>query len=265
MQSRIPEWTIEAPQSPVPREVVKVGGLPLGWPSGREWPLCAECGMPMSFLLQAGESAQLPHLSADQVMFVFKCERYSICSFWEPGTGRNCVELVGFDELSDTAAPAPAGTPVLLELWARRWRVHDDGVDASLEPAFFDARHDAMPEGIAYPHDFNFALQTKVGGLPYWTANGTVAFRYSGGTVLTEGGDWHLVLQLDTALEVVDPIDAVQAYADSHPIGPAREGAAEVYPEDGSVGIANFCLDGIGYVLVDSSSPSPEPVFLINR
>ncbi|WP_143013730.1 hypothetical protein [Actinomyces ruminicola] len=197
-------------------------------------------------------------------MFVFKCERYSICSFWEPDTGCNCVALVDFGDLSDTAAPAPAGTPVLLELWARRWRVHDDGVDASLEPAFFDARHNAMPEDSAYPHDFNFALQTKVGGLPYWTANGPAVLLHPD-MALTDGGNWHLVLQLDTALEVVDPIDAVQAYADSHPIGPAREGAAEVYPEDGSVGIANFCLDGIGYVLVDSSSHSRQPVFLINR
>ncbi|WP_128683332.1 hypothetical protein [Actinomyces qiguomingii] len=265
MLCRIPEWTIRAPQSPIPREVVKVGGLPLGWPVDRGWPLCAECGLPMSFLLQAGESAQLPHTPAGQVMFVFKCERYSICSFWEPATGRNRVELVGFGELGDMAVAAPEGTPVLLELWALRWRVHDDGVDASLEPAFFDARHAALPESIAYPHDFDFTLQTKVGGLPYWTVNGTEAFRYSGGTVLTEGGDWHLVLQLDTALKVVDPIDAVQAYADSHPVGPAREGAAEVYPEDGSVGIANFCLDGTGYVLVDESSQSPEPVFLISR
>ena len=112
------------------------------------------------------------------MLYAFKCEWDSICSFWEEDGGANAVFTVPRAELADgpTAPPAHAedGAPEILpELVVADWRIADDGAPAELESAFYDyGLHDGLPDEIAHPHDWASEWRTKFGGVPYWTANG---------------------------------------------------------------------------------------------
>ncbi|AUT49855.1 hypothetical protein [Achromobacter sp. AONIH1] len=215
----------------------KLGGLPWGLPVAR-WPLCAECGRPMSHLLQApgpaaDEASPALPLQADEVLYAFKCEWDSICSFWEEDGGANAVFTVPRAELADgpTAPPAHAedGAPEILpELVVADWRIADDGAPAELESAFYDyGLHDGLPDEIAHPHDWASEWRTKFGGVPYWTANGAQGVPAG-----------RLLLQIDNWVQLEDG------------------GGAEV---------ANFCSDGTAYIFVDRSRKAPVYTMIINR
>ena len=258
MESRLPVWTMQAPLAPQASRVVKLGGLPLGWQ--RPWPVCAECGRHMSLLAQVGADAALPHVPADHVLFLFTCERETICSFWDPDGGANAAVLVPAAELGTVPVPLPDDAPpLLLELWVARWRVQDDGVPAELAHTWFDdTRFFELPDQVAWPHDLDPRRMTKVGGMPLWTANGPVG--------LPDGEPWHLVLQLDVSLVVQDDLSPWEGQT-YFSVGGARAQLDVTEGPDGysSVSIANFCLDGTGYVLVGQERGEQAPVLLINR
>ena len=50
MLSRFPTWSVRKPDNTRADAVCKVGGAPIGW--SRNWPVCALCSLPMSFLGQ---------------------------------------------------------------------------------------------------------------------------------------------------------------------------------------------------------------------
>lgn len=216
-----------------PGLVPKLGGLPWGLPN-RLWPVCQECGQPMSHLLQLpADSVVLPDMAADEVLFVFKCEGENVCSFWEPDGGANTVFTVQRQDLDDgpTAAPVSAeqeAPTLLLELGITGWRADDDGAPSELENAFYDyGAHSDLPEDIAFPHHWASVWRTKVGGVPYWTANGA-----------QQVPPGRLLLQIDNWLTL----------------------------EDGSgTEIANFCSDGTAFVFVDRQQTPPVYSLLINR
>jgi hypothetical protein len=210
----------------------KLGGLPFGLPP-RLWPICGECGRPMSHLAQLpGDGDRLP-VGDDQVLFLFKCEWDSVCSFWEHDGGANAAFAVARASLGDdsTAPPADAndGPPgVLPELGIVGWDARDDGAPPELEHAFYDfASHDALPAAISHPHDWAGEWRTKSGGVPYWTANGAQGIPAG-----------RLLLQIDNWLDLED---------------------------GGSVEIANFCSDGTAYVFVDRARTPAAYSLFINR
>ena len=215
-----------------PGLVPKLGGLPWGLPA-RLWPVCKECGRPMSHLAQLPAAPPELPLAGGEVLFLFKCEWDSICSFWEPDAGANAAFTVPQSLLDALPANPPAdagdGLPAVLpELGVVRWRTQEDGVAPELEEAFYDyERYFALPPESAHPHDWAVPWCTKSGGAPYWTANG--AQRMPPG---------RLLLQIDNWVEL--------------------EGG-------GTAEVANFCSDGIAYVFVDpSQSPQVYSMF-INR
>jgi hypothetical protein len=220
-----------APPGLVPR----FGGLPWGLPP-RLWPTCGECGRPMSHLAQLPGDGERMAIGDDQVLFLFKCEWDSVCSFWEHDGGANAAFVVPRRELGDAECAAPAdaadGAPaVLREIAIVGWDARDDGAPPELEDAFYDARaFDRLPGEIAHPHDWAAAWRTKSGGVPYWTANGA-----QGVDGLPAG---RLLLQVDNWLEL--------------------EGGE-------SVEIANFCSDGTAYVFVDRSRTPLACSLFINR
>ena len=278
MLSHFPTLTIAQPAGLSARTASKLGGLPWGFPAeaATPWPVCAECGCPMSFLAQFAPGAHVPRLGKGHSLFVFKCERDSICSFWEPDGGANaCVlvphaqlhdgfmamphggesepayRLVSADAASPVSEPQDEDSPVLLEIWVQGWRAEDDGVPAELEPQFYDERFYSLPDAMAVPHDFDFDRCTKAGGVPYWTANGLVPAK------LAEPG--RMLLQIDAFLPVSDSPEALQAQAEAH-------STARTECSGQSVNIANFCLDGIGYVMDRSpDAATPSFSFLILR
>ncbi|WP_254787111.1 hypothetical protein [Variovorax sp. OV700] len=187
----------------------------------------------MSHLAQLPADGDALPLASDEVLFLFKCEWDSICSFWEHGAGANAAFVVQRADLGagPTAPPLdPAdGPPALLrEMAVTGWRADDDGAPAELEEAFYDYQaHFDLPDEVKHPHDWASPWCTKSGGVPYWTANGAQ---------LMPAG--RLFLQIDNWIEL--------------PGGECAE-------------VANFCSDGIAYVFVDRSQAQPAYSMFINR
>lgn len=178
-------------------------------------------------------SPELP-LPEDEVVFLFKCEWDSVCSFWDFDGGANRVLSVPRSALGDTPTLPPVhaqeGSPLVLpEFEVASWSVKDDGAPAALEHAFYDyGSHNDLPDEIAYPHDGASAWRTKFGGVPYWTGNGAQG--------IPPG---RLLLQIDNWITL----------------------------EDGSVhsDFANFCSDGTAFVFIDQSQSPPAYWMTINR
>lgn len=236
MLSSYPRFRKGAPQG----LVHKLGGLPWGLPS-RLWPICAECKRPMSHLAQfpaRSNEASAPALpvAEDEVLFLFKCEWDSVCSFWESDGGANRVLCLPRGNLEDAPAQPPMddqdGAPEILpELGVAHWLRQDDGAPAELENAFYDARrHAALPEEISNPHNWASEWRTKIGGVPCWTGNGV------GGQPCLPPG--RLLLQIDNWVAM-------------------EEGGFEV--------VANFCSDGTAFVFIDLAQSPPAFAMIINR
>lgn len=126
MLSNFPTWSIRKPENTRPDAVCKVGGAPIGWP--RDWPACALCNLPMSFLGQFTGDPLAPRLASGQTLFLFTCEHDSGCDFWDPVNGANACVLIPHDELGAHPTPIPEETPVLLELWVSSWTSRDDAL-----------------------------------------------------------------------------------------------------------------------------------------
>lgn len=240
MLSHYPLFRRGAPPGPVH----KLGGLPWGLPV-RLWPTCEECGRPMSHLGQFPAHSPEPNapvlpMGRDAVLFLFKCEWNSGCSFWDFADGANRVFSLPREELGSAPTEPPAVEAqddgeelrVLPELGVARWVARDDGAPAELEEAFYDdGRYGELPAGIAHPHDWASEWRTKVGGVPDWTANGA-----QGQPSIPPG---RLLLQIDSWVTMDDG---------------SRSGK-----------VANFCSDGTAYVFVDRSQSPPALSMIINR
>lgn len=213
-----------------PGLVPKLGGLPWGLPPAK-WPVCTECGRPMSHLAQLPADPPALPLPSDEVLFIFKCEWDSVCSFWERDGGANAVFTVTRSALGDHEAALPSGKdgapPRLRELGIEGFREGDDGTPPELEMHFYDyGLYAALPEATAHPNGWESPWLTKCGGVPNWTGNGP-----------QQVPPGRMLLQLDNWVQV----DA----------------------ED--VAIANFCSDGIAFVFVDPSDDPLTYTMVINR
>ena len=78
MLSRFPTWSVRKPENARADAVCKVGGAPIGW--SRDWPVCALCSLPMSFLGQFTGDPLAPRLLPGHTLFLFTCERDSIAT-----------------------------------------------------------------------------------------------------------------------------------------------------------------------------------------
>ena len=227
-----------------PGVVHKLGGLPWGLPM-QLWPICAECGRPMSHLGQFPAHSSEPNAPAlpierDEVLFLFKCEWDSVCSFWDFADGANSVFSLPRRELGNAPTQPPAieaqdggeELRVLPELGVARWVERDEGTPAELEASFYDyGLHSDLPNDIAHPHDWASEWRTKFGGAPYWTANGA-----QGQPSIPPG---RLLLQIDSWVTMDDGGQSVE--------------------------VANFCSDGTAYVFIDHAPSPPVLSMIINR
>ena len=68
MLSHFPTWSVRKPDNTRADAVCKVGGAPIGW--SRDWPVCALCSLPMSFLGQFTGDPLAPRLSAGHTLFL---------------------------------------------------------------------------------------------------------------------------------------------------------------------------------------------------
>ena len=230
MLSRFPTWSVRKPENARADAVCKVGGAPIGW--SRDWPVCALCSLPMSFLGQFTGDPLAPRLLPGHTLFLFTCERDSICDFWDPVAGANACVLIPHDELGAHPTPIPEETPVLLELWVSSWTSRDDALPA--KPG--DSPQPTPEED----------LFTKAGGTPYWTDNGP-GYRI-------DPSD-QMVLQIDTWVTVSDGQEALEAQAARFP--------DRAYTIENRASIANLCSDGIAFVMTHEGEP--EIYLMVNR
>ena len=68
MLSHFPTWSVRKPDNTRADAVCKVGGAPIGW--SRDWPVCALCSLPMSFLGQFTGDPLAPRLPAGHTLFL---------------------------------------------------------------------------------------------------------------------------------------------------------------------------------------------------
>ena len=68
MLSHFPTWSVRKPDNTRADAVCKVGGAPIGW--SRDWPVCALCSLPMSFLGQFTGDPLAPRLPVGQTLFL---------------------------------------------------------------------------------------------------------------------------------------------------------------------------------------------------
>lgn len=190
------------------------------------------CSLPMSFLGQFTGDPLAPRLPAGHTLFLFTCERDSICDFWDPVAGANACVLAPHDELGANPTPIPEETPVLLELWVSSWTSRDDTLPA--KPG--DSPQPTPEED----------LFTKAGGTPYWTDNGP-GYRI-------DPSD-QMVLQIDTWVTVSDGQEALEAQA-------ARF-LDRAYTIKTELPSRTSCSDGIAFVMTHEGEP--EVYLMVNR
>ena len=147
--------------------------------------------------------------------------------------GANAAFFLDLEELRGTrpgiAAP---NAPMLPEVSIEGWVPPDDAVPDEVAASFTDeTRFHGLPEEWQFPHAFHFTLQTKLGGVPYWTGQGPMRVPQP---------PFRFLLQVDKFLAV--------------------PGAGE----DG-LDLANFCSDGTGFVFVDAGRADLPTSFFINR
>ena len=146
----------------------KFGGLPWGLPIER-WPLCGECGLPLSHLFTLKhDNARLDLGKEGRILMAFMCNHDpGNCETWDTDSGANAVLILEETELQTglTNAPEPDGAQTETEAFITAWRENEDVVPEADEAAFFDALdyYDLNEEMLETLYD-----KTKLGGLPAW-------------------------------------------------------------------------------------------------
>lgn len=267
----------------------KFGGLPWGLPPER-WPLCRECGKPLTHLAQLSHHPERLDLGREgRSVLVFECyHNPGLCETWSAESGANAVLFLDpKGSVGGLAVPPESErtkTAVGLEARVLSWVAADDLMREEDYPLFFDSRRmvnrlDADEEG-----EFEAALEsvyrgTKLGSGPSWLQTAD------------EGppSPYHFVAQFDSRFRFPGPVPEADAvgcivrrydptvarWVDSAPRREdPRQARADlpvlIEAEDGSsysAEAADFGDAGIGYLFVDipagptlfGDAPNTEP------
>jgi hypothetical protein len=247
--------------------------------------------------------AQIPHQGraldfgdSRWVLHLFQCTTAG-CSTWSYDEGCNAAFMLARETLGEgltrppqalTERPVSAwvvgSTPVVHtmhgEIWIAGWNEQEDAIPAHMSPAYFDPdAFGALPREFRFPHDFNYRLRTKAGGVPCWTANGP------GGIPEIPPRPFDYLMQIDTFLDLQgrlpDPsaigcdvyLHQANGQMDKRPVPSAakRENAPwSAMQEAGRddeyyVEFANFGSDGTAYVFIDRQTAPPRALLFWNR
>ena len=100
MLSRFPTWSVRKPENARADAVCKVGGAPIGW--SRDWPVCALCSLPMSFLGQFTGDPLAPRLPAGHTLFLL--DSWLTVSEGQEALAAHAENFPGTVQLEDDAA-----------------------------------------------------------------------------------------------------------------------------------------------------------------
>ncbi len=148
--------------------VEKFGGLPYGLPPDK-WPVCGECGLPLSHLFTLKHDAERLDLGKNgRVLMAFMCNHDpGICGTWDMDSGANSVLILEESERGSgwTYAPEPSGAQTETEAFVAAWRQAEDVVPEAEATTFSDVQLKGDLLGESWSTLYN---TTKLGSLPAW-------------------------------------------------------------------------------------------------
>lgn len=269
-----PEFVLGAMQPAQDGVVAKIGGLPWGFPQSR-WPSCRECGRGLSHL------AQLPHHDrifdlgkAGSVLHLFHCEWDGICSTWDDSTGASHWEIIDKTDLSAGLTSPPVEARLLGEYRITGWQEGKTPAQflANLDSWYDQDRFFKLEDGI---FEGMIKIDTKAGGIPYWTGNGPNSF---------PDPPYEYLAQFDTFMHCSGPIPTPDQADTTVRYNGAGEGGDDVYVDpEKKRGTANHLIqverdpdrfygdwanlgsDGTGFLFINREIDPVDIVWFWNR
>jgi len=171
--------------SPITEPVTKFGGQPV-WIAEPEWPLSKATGEPMRFICQVALYPEIFGAVEGQMAYIFMTDGEDyVDGTWEPDSGENAVVI---QPNGDNVATNPLATGQSL------YQMKEQEGAELLQPVpcefFVELKLGDDPErGFEDDMDGEAYDEVKVGGTPMFLQ----------GEEYPEGGDWRLLLQLDSA------------------------------------------------------------------
>lgn len=248
----VPRWSVKPPHNRVD-ESSFFGGVPTGL-AAESWPVCGECSVVMTPLLQLAAGPWLPRIPDAHVLLVFKCESDEMCDFWDPDDVANRCLLIPVAELTAGAgAPesvASGETRILPHIWVTEWEQREDGITAEQAEQIDDPElFWQLPDEISAAHGYDSLKLTKAGGAPYWTGQGPSN---------DPPAPRQLLFQIDNWITLSDSPEDIAAHL-SHV-------DELVTVSRSTVSAANFMSDGIAFVFdVTPAEPLPTLKLMISR
>jgi|SRR6516225_1925161 hypothetical protein len=249
MRYFVPDHRLADELSPQSKIEEKLGGMPWGLPSDR-WPMCANCGKPLSLLAQLLHHSERLNLGHDgRSLFVFQCNQDpGMCSSWEGGSGANACFVLEPEQLIRGLSPVPEkAVEPDREVRIVNWIEREDGLTAEQAAFFFDeAKWDALEEDQREELFEKSEQCTRLGGVPTWIQ--------SMGEAPQDG--WRFVGQLDSDHRFLTP-----------PAPGAKDVRAVKTNPDNPQELTYFCSGpnfgdaGIGYIFLKDAAGVPEGWF----
>lgn len=218
----------------------KFGGDPWGFHG--PWPICRDCGEPMSFVAQLHHHPDRLDLGqTGRQLFVFQCEHHGgACETWSPHAGANACIVLDAADLSCTPRQTPEGTPVLNEVFVRDWLVDEDGVADADYPAFFTSRfYELSEETLDRPR-----WSTQLAGTPRWLQDVE--------PVVADRPEWRFLGQLDESHSFLSEPQRLPTWV----VPDEERWERRTHSAPGP----NFGAGGIAYLFIRDQSASPTVI-----
>lgn len=171
--------------------VEKFGGNPWGLPQER-WPLCAECGKPLTHLFSLQHHSERLDLGREgRQVLVFQCNHDpGMCETWSAGSGANAVLFLDPEDSTDTLTELPEPEPETeVETLVTAWEASEDEVDSANYDIYFDEKRlwDFHGKAWTTPETEEWMPMfegTKLGSVPAWVQSASegpeAPFRFVG-------------------------------------------------------------------------------------
>ncbi|MFG6485622.1 hypothetical protein ACG04R_03000 [Roseateles sp. BYS78W] len=214
----------------------KFGGLPWGLPP-QLWPVCADCGLPQTFLSQFVHHPQRLNLGRPgRMLFAFQCMHDpGVCETWDGTSGANACLVLEPEQLQDSPTAVPEdGVPLELELRVVDWIAQDDGITPEQAQSFLARDFDtylALPDAV---RDLPTGV-TRLGSVPLWVQSPEEA---------PDGNGWRFVGQLEGAHRLQRPPRTR--------LNPNDEDGTSLWCDGPNFG------GGLAYLFVDTEASPPQ-------
>lgn len=163
-----PELRLSTELPPQSSPEDKLGGVPWGLAPGA-WPVCQECGRPLSLMAQfVHHPVRLDLGREGRLLSVFQCSHPegTGCYTGLHGSGANACFVTEPEDLVAGLTPLPPGQPdIQREARIVAWHERDDGIDEEQADLFLSDDGLRSLPGSLRDH---VPADTRLGGVPYW-------------------------------------------------------------------------------------------------